>query len=178
MIPKKRTALCIVQTQEHATRIVDALQNSGFSTDDISVLLPNKSGTRDFAHEHNTKAPEGAIAGVGAGGLIGGTLGLLAGLGALTIPGVGLFIAAGPLFAALGGVSAGAAFGGITGALIGMDIPEIEARRYEGKVKGGNILISVHAETPEALQRGESVFRVARAEDICSTYEASVPAPA
>jgi hypothetical protein len=178
MISKKKTALCIVQTQEHASRVVDALQDSGFSADDISVLLPNKSGTRDFAHEHNTKAPEGAIAGVGAGGVIGGTLGLLAGLGALTIPGIGLFIAAGPIFSALSGATAGAAFGGLTGALVGMDIPEIEARRYEGKVRGGNVLISVHTETAEALQRAVAVLRVTRAEDIYTTTEASVPAVA
>jgi hypothetical protein len=176
MMTKKKSALCIVQSQDHANRVVEALHAAGFFADDISVLLPSRSGTRDFAHERNTKAPDGAIAGVSAGGVIGGALGLLAGLGTLAIPGVGLFIAAGPLFAALSGASAGAAVGGVAGALIGMDIPEIEARRYEGKVRGGNVLISVHAENPEALRRAESVLRLAHAEDICSTAEASVPA--
>jgi hypothetical protein len=178
MKTKKKSALCIVQSQDHANRVVEALHAAGFYADDISVLLPSRSGTRDFAHEHNTKAPEGAIAGVGAGGVLGGALGLLAGLGSIAIPGVGLFLAAGPLFAAMSGVGAGAALGGVTGALIGMEFPEMEARRYEGKVKGGNILISVHAETTEALRRAEAVLRLAHAEDICTSAEASVPAVA
>ena len=171
----RKAVMCIVQNQNHAESILGQLQTAGFVKDDISVLFPNKSGTKDFAHEHNTKAPEGAVAGVGAGGVLGGTLGLLVGIGALAIPGLGPFIAAGPLLAALSGAAAGATVGGITGALIGMGIPEIEAKRYEGKIKGGNLLISVHTETSAEQKRAETIFKTARAEDICSTSEASVP---
>jgi len=171
----KKAVMCIVQNQSQAQSIVGQLQNARFSNNDISVLFPNKQGTKDFAHEHNTKAPEGAVAGAGAGGVVGGTLGLLAGIGALAIPGLGPFIAAGPLMAALSGAAAGATVGGVTGALIGMGIPEIEAKRYEGKIKGGNILISVHTETSDEVKRAEQIFKTARAEDICSTTESSVP---
>ena len=171
----KKAVMCIVQSRSQAESIVSQLQSAGFLNSDISVLFPNKEGTKDFAHEHNTKAPEGAVAGAGTGGLLGGTLGLLAGIGALAIPGVGPFIAAGPLLAALSGAAAGATVGGITGALIGMGIPEIEAKRYEGKIKGGNLLISVHTEAADERNRAEDIFKKARAEDICSTNEASVP---
>ncbi len=171
----KKAVMCIVQNRSEAEGIVGQLQSAGFSNNDISVLFPNKEGTKDFAHEHNTKAPEGAVAGAGAGGAVGGTLGLLAGIGALAIPGFGPFIAAGPLLAALSGAAAGAAVGGVAGALVGMGIPEIEAKRYEGKIKGGNILISVHAETSDEQKRAEHVFKTARAEDICSATESSVP---
>jgi hypothetical protein len=167
--------MCIVQTRPQAEAIVQDLQAAGFSTNDISVLFPDKEGTKDFAHEHNTKAPEGAVAGASAGGVVGGTLGLLAGIGVLAIPGIGPLIAAGPLLAALSGAAAGATVGGITGALVGMGIPEIEAKRYEGKVKGGNLLISVHTETNDQQKRAELLFKTAKAEDISSTSEASVP---
>jgi hypothetical protein len=167
--------MCIVPTREQAEAIVAQLQNAGFSNDDISALLPDKRGTKDFAHEHNTKAPEGAIAGVGAGGLLGGALGLLAGIGAIAIPGVGPLIAAGPVLAAMSGAAAGATVGGITGTLVGLGIPEMEAKRYEGKVVGGNVLLSVHVETNEARKRAEQIFKTARAEDICSTLESGVP---
>ena len=173
----KKAVMCIVQNQTQAESIVGQLQGAGFANNDISVLFPNKSGTKDFAHEHSTKAPEGAVAGAGAGGVLGGTLGLLAGIGALAIPGLGPFIAAGPLLAALSGAAAGATVGGIAGALVGMGIPEIEAKRYEGKIKGGNLLISVHTETGDQQKRAEAIFKTARAEDICSTSEASVPKP-
>lgn len=171
----KKAVMCIVQSRTEAETIVGHLQAAGFSNNDISVLFPNKDGTKDFAHEHNTKAPEGAVAGAGAGGLLGGTVGLLAGIGALAIPGLGPFIAAGPLLAALSGAAAGATLGGVTGALVGMGIPEIEAKRYEGKIKGGNLLISVHTESSDEQKRAETIFKTARAEDICSTTEASVP---
>lgn len=171
----KKAVMCIVETRDQAESIVNQLQQSGFSSNDISVLFPNKSGTKDFAHEHNTKAPEGAVTGVGAGGVLGGTLGLLAGIGALAIPGFGPFIAAGPLLAALSGAAAGAAVGGVAGALIGMGIPEMEAKRYEGKIKGGNILISVHIETSEQQTQVEKILKAARADDICVTNEATVP---
>src|SRR6188768_4444137 len=143
----KKSVIGIVESETQAQQIVSELQAGGTSSSEISVLFPDKRGTKDFAHEHNTKAPEGAVAGVGAGGLIGGTIGLLAGIGALAIPGVGPLIAAGPLMAALSGAAAGATVGGVAGALVGLGIPEIEAKKYEGKLKGGNILVSVHVET-------------------------------
>jgi hypothetical protein len=171
----KKAVMGIVEHLNQAESIVGELHRAGFSTNDISVLFPNKEGTKDFAHEHHTKAPEGAIAGVGAGGAVGGTLGLLAGIGALAIPGLGPFIAAGPLLAALSGAAAGATVGGAAGALVGLGIPEIEAKRYEGKIKGGNILISVHTESGEDVKRAERIFKAGEAVDICSTSEASVP---
>ena len=172
----KKSVMCIVETQGKAEFIVDQVVQAGFPRSDVSVLLPSKSGTKDFAHEHNTKAPEGAVAGVSAGGAVGGTLGLLAGIGALAIPGLGPFIAAGPLLAALSGAAAGAAVGGITGALIGMGIPEMEAKRYEGKIKGGNILISVHTNSSDEQKRIEVIFKKNGAYDIVSASESSVPA--
>ncbi len=173
----KKVIMCIASTQSQAEALVSQLQRAGFSNDDISALFPNKSGTKDFAHEHNTKAPEGAIAGAGAGGVLGGTFGLLVGIGALAIPGLGPFIAAGPLLAALSGAAAGATVGGVAGGLVGMGIPEIEAKRYEGKIKDGNILVSVHVESADQAKRAEAIFKDGRAEDICSSTEASVPKP-
>jgi hypothetical protein len=171
----KKAVMCIVKTRSQAETIIEELQAVGFENDDISVLFPNQEGTKDFAHEHNTKAPEGAIAGVGTGGVVGGTLGLLAGIGALAIPGIGPLLAAGPVLAAMSGAAAGATVGGITGALIGMGIPEMEAKRYEGKIRGGNLLISVHTEASEERARVEGIFKGARADDICSANEANVP---
>src|SRR5512133_628394 len=159
----------IVETQAQAERLVSDLQSGGIPSTEISVLFPDKRGTRDFAHEHNTKAPEGAITGVGAGGVIGGTLGLLAGIGALAIPGVGPLIAAGPLLAALSGAAAGATVGGLTGGLIGLGIPEIEAKRYENRIAEGNILISVVAETGDDVSRAKKVLETAGAEDVSVT---------
>jgi hypothetical protein len=171
----KKAVMCIVQRYDQAEAIVSQLQSVGFVPNDISVLFPDKQGSKDFAHEHNTKAPEGAVAGAGTGGVLGGTIGLLAGIGALAIPGLGPFIAAGPLMAALSGAALGAGVGGLTGALIGMGIPEIEARKYEGKIRGGNLLIAVHIETAEQRKRAEEVFEMARAEDISTVEEKSVP---
>jgi hypothetical protein len=159
-----------------AERIALALKASGFSPNDISVLFPDKTGTRDFAHEHNTKAPEGAATGAGTGGLLGGTLGWLVGIGSLAIPGVGPFIAAGPIMAALGGAAVGAAVGGLTGALVGMGIPELEAKQYEGKVKNGNILISVHTIDSKERDRAKEIFKREGATDISSTSEAAAAA--
>jgi hypothetical protein len=174
----KKAVMCIVQRHDQAEAIVSQLQTAGFTPNDISVLFPDKQGTKDFAHEDNTKAPEGAVAGAGTGGVLGGTLGLLAGIGALAIPGLGPFIAAGPLMAALSGAALGAGVGGLTGALIGMGIPEIEARKYEGKIKGGNLLIAVHVETPEQRKRAEEVLKMAHAEDISVVDEKAVPSSA
>lgn len=171
----KKSVIGIVPTTAQAELIVDDLQRGGIPTSDVSVLLPDKSGTKDFAHEHNTKAPEGAIAGVGAGGLLGGTLGLLAGIGALAIPGVGPLIAAGPLMAAMSGAAAGAAVGGVAGALIGMGIPEFEAKTYEGKVRGGNVLLAAHVESNEAEKTAKRIFEQHNAQDIVVTGESSVP---
>jgi len=165
----------IVDSVRNTEAILNSLQAAGVVSSDISVLLPDKGGTKDFAHEHNTKAPEGAIAGAGAGGLAGGTLGLLAGVGALAIPGLGPLIAAGPLMAALSGAATGAAVGGLTGGLVGMGIPEIEAKRYEGKVAGGNILIAVHTEDKDSQKAVETILEREGAHDIVATSEASVP---
>ena len=163
----------IAKTSEQAGRIVSRLKLTGFVDNDISVLMPDKSGSRDFAHEHHTKAPEGAAAGAGAGGLVGGTVGLLAGIGALAIPGLGPFIAAGPIMAALSGMAVGATVGGVAGALIGLGMPEFEAKRYEGKVLAGNVLISVHAETSEETKLAKDVLQQEGAEDISVGSEAS-----
>lgn len=171
----KKSVFCIAATRVQAERIVERLKASNFSNNDISVLFPDKDTTHDFAHEKSTKAPEGAMAGAGTGGVIGGALGWVVGIGALAIPGVGPFIAAGPIIAALSGVAAGAALGGITGGLIGLGIPEIEAKRYDGKIKEGNILLSVHTENSEEITRAKQIFSDCDAEDICVTGDAAVP---
>lgn len=170
----KKAVCCIAQTAVQADRIVEQLQVAGFANDDISVLFPDKSSTKDFAHEKATKAPEGATTGGTVGAGIGAALGWLAGIGSLAIPGVGPFIAAGPIMGLLGGAAVGGATGGIVGALVGMGIPEYEAKRYEGKVRGGNILISVHTDDASQLTRAKEIFKQANAEDISATGEASV----
>src|SRR5678809_432822 len=142
----KKSVFCIATSRDQADRIVGQLKTANFSNNDISVLFPDKGTTREFAHEKNTKAPEGAATGAGTGAVVGGTLGWLVGIGALAIPGVGPFIAAGPIMAALAGAGVGGTMGGITGALVGMGIPEFEAKRYEGMVKDGGILMSIHSE--------------------------------
>ena len=169
-----RAVFCIAKSELQAIDIVDGLKASGFSSGDVSVLFPDKGSSRDFAHEQKTKAPEGATAGASTGGVLGGALGWLAGIGTLAIPGLGPFIAAGPIMGALSGAAAGAAVGGIAGALIGMGIPEHEAKLYEGKVRGGNILISVHTEDGEERRRAKDVFEGAGAEDVSTKQEASV----
>jgi hypothetical protein len=169
-----QAVFCLAQTEAQAITIVDQLKAAGFSPNDISVLFPDKTGTKDFAHEQHTKAPEGATTGAGAGGVLGGTLGWLAGIGALAIPGLGPFIAAGPIMAALSGAAAGAAFGGLTGSLIGLGIPEYEAKRYEGKIKEGNLLISVHTDNRTERARAKEIFAQAGAEDVSDTSEARV----
>lgn len=171
----KNAVIGLATTYAQAESIVSQLQAANFSNNDISVLFPDKKGTRDFAHEKNTKAPEGAVAGVGAGGVLGGTVGLLAGIGALAIPGLGPFIAAGPIMAALSGAAAGAAVGGLTGALIGMGIPELEAKQYEGKLKDGNILLSVHVEDGDEKKKAKEILERGGAHDIAAVGEESVP---
>jgi hypothetical protein len=168
-----RSVFCIANTTT-AVRIVDRLRSAGFSNNDISVLIADKEGTRDFAHEHHTKAPEGAAVGAGTGALLGGALGWLAGIGTLAIPGLGPLIAAGPIMAALSGAAAGGAIGGLTGALVGMGIPEYEAKRFEGKVKAGNALISVHTDNSDESARAKRIFEEEGAEDIATASEAAV----
>ncbi len=173
-----KSVFAIAKTRAQAERIVGDLQAAHFSSDAISVLFPDQGTTRDFAHEKNTKAPEGAVTGATTGGVIGGTLGWIAGIGALAIPGAGPFIAAGPIMAALGGIGVGAALGGITGALVGLGIPELEAKRYEGKIRQGNLLISVHTEDSDEIDRAKKIFKDAGAEDITTASEASAPSSA
>ncbi len=152
---------------------VDALRQEGFRNTDISVLLPENQGTKDFAHEKSTKAPEGTATGATSGAVVGGTLGWLAGIGALAIPGLGPFIAAGPIVAALAGAGAGGVVGGIAGALVGMGIPEYEAKRYEGRIKEGGILLSVHADDSKWVSKAKDVLKRTGAEDMASSGEAS-----
>jgi hypothetical protein len=163
----------IYATAAVAETAVDHLLEKGFSNSAISVLLPDDESTRAFAHEKHTKAPEGTATGVTAGGLIGGSLGLLAGIGALAIPGVGPLIAAGPIMATLAGVGVGGAVGGVVGALVGMGIPEFEAKRYEGAVKGGGTLLSVHCDTNHQVDAAKDTLKATGASDISTTSEAS-----
>lgn len=170
-----KSVFAIATSRSRAESIVNDLKDAGFSNNEISVLFPDEGTTRDFAHETNTKAPEGAVTGATTGGVIGGALGWIAGIGALTIPGIGPFVAAGPIVAALSGVGLGAAVGGIAGALIGLGIPEIEAKRYEGKIRKGNLLHSVHAADSGAADRAKRILKVAGAEDITTASEARTP---
>jgi len=171
----KTAVFCIANNESQAVRIANSLKGAGFLESDISVLFPGKEATRDFAHEQNTKAPEGAATGAGAGGLLGGGLGWLVGIGSLAIPGVGPFIAAGPIMAALGGAAIGAAVGGIGGALVGMGVPELEAKQYEGKIRSGNILLSVHTEDRDQVARAKEICEREGATDISTGTEAAVP---
>src|SRR5271166_4795949 len=157
---------------------VDGLKAGGFSNKDISVLFPTSAGTRDFAHEKGTKAPEGATAGAGTGIVLGGALGWLLGVGALAIPGLGPFIAAGPIMAALAGAGVGGTVGVLAGALAGMGIPEYEAKRYEGRVKDGGILLSVHSDSSDETKRAKLILEATGAQDISSTGEARSEQPA
>ncbi len=172
-----KSVFCIATSRSQADTLVNHLKEAGFSNNDISALFPDKHTSHDFAHEKHTKAPEGALAGASTGGVVGGALGWIAGIGALAIPGVGPFIAAGPIVAALSGVALGATLGGIAGGLVGLGIPEIEAKRYEGKIKAGNILISVHTEDGEEITRAKDIFKQAGAQDICTAGESSAPNP-
>jgi len=170
-----KSVFCLSDNQFQTEMIVQKLKDGGFPHNDISVLFPDKSGTKDFAHEQHTKLPEGAATGAGTGGVLGGALGWLVGIGALAIPGVGAFIAAGPIMAALAGAGVGAAVGGLTGALVGLGIPEYEAKRFEGKIKQGSILISVHSESRDQVKRAKEIFGRSNAHDISYTEEKSVP---
>lgn len=173
MAGKNTAAFGIYKTQAGAEQAVDALKQAGFRNTDVSALLPENEGTKDFAHEKNTKAPEGAATGAGTGAVVGGTLGWLAGIGALAIPGVGPLIAAGPIMAALAGAGVGGTVGGLTGALVGMGIPEYEAKRYEGRVKEGGILLSVHCDSSDWTKKAKEILERTGADDVSSTGEAS-----
>lgn len=174
MAGKNTAAFAIFPSRASAESAVNELTAGGFSSQDVSVLLADKSGTRDFATEKNTKAPEGTTTGAGVGGTIGGTLGLLAGIGAIAIPGVGPLIAAGPVMATLAGLGVGGAVGGVVGALVGMGIPEYEAKRYEGRVKEGGVLVSVHCDSSEEVSRAKELLERAGGEDVASAGEKSV----
>jgi hypothetical protein len=171
MAGKNTAVFGIYPTTLAVDQAVDALKDAGFRATDISVLFPENVGTKDFAHEKGTKAPEGATTGAGSGAVVGAGLGWLVGIGALAIPGVGPFIAAGPIMAALAGAGVGGAVGGIAGALVGMGIPEYEAKRYEGRVTKGGILLSVHADDSEWTSRAKQILEDTGAEDISSTGE-------
>src|SRR6266403_5730901 len=172
MAGKNTAVFGIYPNRTSVESAVDALKTAEFRNSDISVLFPENTGTKDFAHEKNTKAPEGATTGAGSGVLLGGGLGWLVGIGALAIPGLGPFIAAGPIVAALAGAAIGAAAGGLTGALVGLGIPEYEAKQYEGKILKGNMLISVHTEDGEEVDRAKEIFKREGAQDISYTGEA------
>jgi hypothetical protein len=174
MAGKNTAAFGIYSSTAQAERAVDRLISGGFSGDDISVLMPDSKGSKDFAHEKNTKLPEGTTTGVTTGGVVGGTLGLLAGIGALAIPGVGPFIAAGPIMGALAGLGVGGTVGGIIGALVGMGIPEYEAKRYEGRLKEGGVLVSIHCDSSEEVGRAKNLLKETGAEDISSAGEKAV----
>jgi hypothetical protein len=173
MAGKNTAVFGIFKTVPQAESAVDRLIASGFSSDAISALLPDNQSSREFAHEKNTKAPEGTAAGAATGGVVGGTLGLLAGIGALAIPGVGPLIAAGPIMGALAGVGVGGAVGGLIGALVGMGIPEYEAKRYEGRIKKGDLLVSIHCDTSDQITRAKDILKQTGAEDIASAGESS-----
>jgi Protein of unknown function (DUF3341) len=171
MAGKNKAVFGIYANAMAAESAVDRLVKAGFSNDDVSVLMSDVEGTKDFAHDKATKAPEGTAVGVTAGGVVGGTLGLLAGIGALAIPGVGPLIAAGPIMAALAGLGVGGAVGGLVGALVGMGIPEYEAKRYAGRVKDGGVLLSVHCDTSDEISKAKDLLKETGADDISSAGE-------
>jgi len=162
----------LYSTRRQVENAVDELKAKGFRNADVSVLFSENVGTKDLAHERGTKAPEGLATGATSGAVIGGALGWLAGIGALAIPGVGPLIAAGPIIGALTGVGVGGTLGGIAGGLIGLGVPEYEAKRYEGRIKSGNILLSVHADNSEWANKAESILKDTGADDVSATSEA------
>ena len=173
MAGKNTAVFGIYSTREQVEESIQALRNNSFRTEDISILFSENEGSKDFAHVKSTKAPEGASAGAAGGAVIGGVLGWLAGIGAIAIPGIGPFIAAGPIMAALAGAGVGGTVGGIAGSLAGMGIPEYEAKRYEGRVRKGGYLMSVHCDDGDWISKAKEILRQTGAEDISSTSEAS-----
>jgi hypothetical protein len=173
MSGKKVSVFGIYSTLPKADHATDTLVRAGYPPSDISALLPDNLGSKEIGTEKATKAPEGAVTGAGSGAVLGGALGLLAGIGALAVPGVGPLIAAGPIMAALAGVGVGGAVGGFAGALIGLGIPEYEAKRYEGRMQKGGILLSVHCDTSDEIKRAREIMKTTGAEDISSTGESA-----
>jgi hypothetical protein len=173
MAAKNTAVFGIYPDRATVEEAVDQLRGAGFRSTDISVLFSDNKGTKEFAHEKNTKAPEGATAGGLAGGITGGVLGWLTGIGALAIPGLGPFIAAGPIVAALAGAGAGGTLGGIIGALVGMGIPEYEAKRYEGRLREGGVLLSVHCDSSDWVKRAKEILHDSGAQDVASAGEKS-----
>jgi hypothetical protein len=176
MAGKKTAVFGIYASQTAAEHAIDTLTKYGFPISDVSVLVPETLGSRDMGTEKATKAPEGAAAGASSGAVLGGTLGLLAGIGALAIPGVGPLIAAGPIMAALAGIGVGGTVGGLTGAMIGLGIPEFEAKRYEGRLQKGGILLSVHCDTSEEIKQAKEILDRTGGQDVTSTSESSTDA--
>ena len=173
MASKKTAVFGIYGTYAGAENAINTLTRDGFPISDVSVLVPETLGTKDMGTQKATKAPEGTAAGAGSGAVLGGALGLLAGIGALAIPGVGPLIAAGPIMATLAGMGVGGAVGGVAGGLIGLGIPEFEAKRYEGRLKKGGILLSVHCDTSEEINQAKQILKNTGAEDVTSTGESS-----
>jgi hypothetical protein len=172
MAGKNVAVFGILRSREAVEEAVGALQHAGFRSTDISVLLPENEGTKDLAHERHTKAPEGAAAGGVTGGAIGGILGGLIGAGLISIPGLGPLLVAGPIIAALTGMGSGSVVGGIIGALVGLGMPEYEAKRYEGRIKLGGLLLSVHCDDSHWVKRAREILEYIGAEEIAATSEA------
>jgi hypothetical protein len=173
----KTSVFCIATSRVQAERIIDRLSGAGFQYSEISVLMPETDSHHDIGHVKSTKAPEGTATGAAAGGVAGGVFGLLAGIGALAIPGVGPLIAAGPIMAALSGAAVGATAGGVVGGLIGLGIPEIEAKIYEEKLKTGNYLISVHGHDSDEVDRAKEIYKAEKGENISTTSQSAPPKP-
>ena len=172
MSAKNRAVFGIYSSQLDAESAVSELKLAGFRTTDISILFPENEGTKDLAMTRSTKAPEGTAAGVGSGGVVGGVIGWLASAGVLAIPGVGIFIAAGPLMSLLSGIGVGGVIGGLTGALVGLGTPEYEAKRYEGRIRKGGILLSVHCDDSDWIKTARMILQQTGAEDVSYTTEA------
>jgi len=173
MAGKNTAVFGIYSGRERVENAIQSLQNAGFRNTDVSILLPENAGTKDLATQKATKAPEGMAVGATSGAVVGGALGWLAGIGALTVPGIGPFLAAGPIVAALAAGGVGGAVGGVTGGLIGLGIPEYEAKRYEGLIKKGGTLLSVHCDSSEWVKKAKDILVNTGAEDVSSTGEAS-----
>lgn len=171
----KNAVFCLTNSRDCADRIIDRLHFSGFPYSEISVLLPETDLEHDILHVKSSKASEGVTTGATTGGIVGGAIALLVGVGALAIPGIGMFIAAGPIMAALSGAALGAATGGIVGGLIGLGIPEIEAKIYDAKLRVGHFLISVHTQNSDEVERAKAIYTVEGAEEISTLREAAVP---
>jgi hypothetical protein len=159
----------IYSSRQHAEEAVESMRSAGFRAEDISVMFPDNLGNKDFGHERHSKAPEGATLGATAVGVVGGALGWLVGAGMLAIPGIGPFIAAGPILSALAGLGAGTVVGGLGGAFVGLGIPEYEAKRYEGRIRSGGVLLSVHCPDEHWVNRAKEMLRHTGGEDIASS---------